>query len=116
MAKSCRAASHHILPFGHFAGVHRHPKPTGSFRAAKRTDWKRPLADAKGGSKVRAMWPVILLIFVLGLQAFALWKGYIGIYGSAVYRSENAALCWAQLIILGAGALVLGVAIARGDL
>jgi len=76
----------------------------------------RPLADAKGGSKVRAMWPVILLIFVLGLQAFALWKGYIGIYGSAVYRSENAGLYWAQLIILGAGALILGVAIARGDL
>lgn len=65
---------------------------------------------------VRAMWPVILLIFVLGLQAFALWKGYIGIYGSAVYRSENAALYWAQLIMLGAGALILGVAIARGDL
>jgi hypothetical protein len=62
------------------------------------------------------MRPVISLILALGLQAFALWRGYIGIYGSAVYRSKNAALYWAQLIILGAGALVLGVAIVRGDL
>lgn len=62
------------------------------------------------------MWPVTLLIFVLGLQAFALWKGYIGIYGSVVYRSENAALYWTQLAILGAGVLVLGMAIVRGDL
>ena len=77
---------------------------------------ERTLAYGKVGSRTRAMWPVILLIFALGLQAFALWRGYIGIYDSAAYRSKNAALYWVQLIILGAGALVLGVAIVRGDL
>jgi hypothetical protein len=59
---------------------------------------------------------VLLSIFAVALIAFAIWRGHIGIHGSAVYRAENPVLFWAQVIILGAGAIVLGVAIARGDL
>ena len=62
------------------------------------------------------MWPDVLFIYALSLLAFALWKGYIGIHGSAVYRAEKSALYWGQILLLAMGTLVLGVALARGDL
>lgn len=63
----------------------------------------------------RAMSYILLLAFVVALIA-AIWKGCIGIYGGAVYRSENPVLFWAQVIVLGAVAILLGTAITLGDL
>ena len=62
------------------------------------------------------MFYVLLFIAVIALLAFAIWRGYIGVHGAAVYRSENPALFWAQVVMLGLGLIVLGIAIARGDL
>jgi hypothetical protein len=59
---------------------------------------------------------LFFIVFVVGLLVFSLCKGYIGIYGSAVYRTENPILYWGQMVLLGLGTIVLGVAVARGDL
>lgn len=59
---------------------------------------------------------VILLVFVVGLLAFSVRKGYVGICGSTVYRTENPILYWGQMVLLGLGSIVVGVAIVRGDL
>ena len=59
---------------------------------------------------------VLFIIFVVGLLVFSLCKGYIGIYGSAVYRTENPMLYWGQMVLLGLGTIVVGVAMVRGDL
>lgn len=62
------------------------------------------------------MSPILLLVFVAGLLTFALTRGYVGVHGAAVHRAENAPLYWGQVAILTVGAIVIGVAIARGDL
>jgi hypothetical protein len=55
--------------------------------------------------------PDVLFISALGLLAFALWTGHIGIYGPAVYRAEKRTLYWGQIMMLGAGTLVLGLSV-----
>jgi hypothetical protein len=40
-------AFHQVATFSRSEHDHRCRKPTGSFRAAKRTDWKRPIADIR---------------------------------------------------------------------
>lgn len=62
------------------------------------------------------MSPILLLVFVAGLLAFALSRGYIGVHGATAHRAENAPLYWGQVTLLVVGAIIIGVAIARGDL
>jgi len=62
------------------------------------------------------MFYILLLVLALALISFSIWQGYIGVHGAAVYRTENPVLFWGQVALLGVGVIVLGVAIARGDL
>lgn len=59
---------------------------------------------------------IAILIIAVAIVIFALAKGYIGIYGSAVYRNKQPYLYWGQVFVISAGSLVLLMAIIRGDL
>lgn len=59
---------------------------------------------------------VIILLAAIAMIIFALAKGYIGIYGSAVYKDRQPYLFWGQILILAAGSIMLIIALLRGDL
>lgn len=56
-----------------------------------------------------------LVAALTALLIFALIKGYVGIYGAAVYRAENPFLYWLQFTIGAALALVLLLVLLSGD-
>lgn len=59
---------------------------------------------------------LLLLLAAVALTAFAIWSGLANIPGTAAYRSGESILFWAQIAILEADAILLGLAIARGNL
>lgn len=59
---------------------------------------------------------IIIILVAAAIVIFALVKGYIGIYGSAVYRDKQPYLYWGQVFTILAGSLVLLTALLRGDL
>jgi hypothetical protein len=59
---------------------------------------------------------ILIAVAAVGLTIFALVKGYIGIFGSAVHKADHPYLYWGQVSLLVMGSLVLIFALARGDL
>ena len=66
---------------------------------------------------VRCNVPYIpILIIAVVILSFSIWQGSIAIHGLAVDRTENPVLFWGQVALLTCVVIVMGVAVARGDI